>query len=57
MNKNCDQLRQAAADTTIPLADAPQTGMLQWPIPVLLALGVVLLGLGIRGGRKTKNEG
>jgi hypothetical protein len=38
----------------VPLA-APQTGMLQWPIPVLLAAGVLLIYRGTAAESKKKH--
>lgn len=42
-------------DDAIPLA-APQTGMLNWPVPVLSSLGVIFIALGLVMGRKKKYE-
>ena len=40
-------------ESTVPLI-APQTGMLQWPIPVLSTAGVLLIGGGLLPGRNKK---
>jgi hypothetical protein len=34
----------------------PQTGMLQWPIPVLTLLGMTLISCGMVIGRKGKDN-
>lgn len=42
----------------VPLGDAPQTGMLQWPIPILSILGVGCIAGGASlGNDKKKREG
>jgi len=43
-------------DGSVPKGEAPYTGMLQWPIPVLLCAGVIFLLIGAAGGRKKKHE-
>lgn len=43
-------------DGEVPKGEAPQTGLVQWPIPVLLAAGAVLIACGVALGRK-KNHG
>lgn len=39
-----------------PLADAPQTGIVQWPIPVLFSSGMMLFGCGLLTDRKKKKD-
>ena len=41
-------------DKDVPRARLPQTGLLWWPVPVMGSGGAVLMGLGIRGWRKSK---
>lgn len=36
--------------------DLPQTGLLQWPIPVLCGLGLLSLCIGLLRGRQRRNE-
>ena len=43
-------------DPDVPLADIPQTGMLQWPIPVLSMLGIGLITCGATAGRAKKKR-
>jgi len=38
----------------VPLAELPQTGLLQWPVPVMAAAGLLLILLGYTGDRKAK---
>ena len=38
----------------VPLATLPQTGLLQWPIPVMAAAGLLLLGTGLLVERKRR---
>lgn len=42
-------------DEDVPLAKAPQTGLVQWPIPVLLTAGAVLIVCGVVFRRKEKH--
>lgn len=42
-------------DENVPLAKAPQTGLVQWPIPVLLTAGAVLIVCGVVFRRKEKH--
>ena len=39
-----------------PLANLPQTGLLQWPIPVMAAAGLLLLGTGMLVERKRRTN-
>lgn len=39
-----------------PLATLPQTGLLQWPIPVMAAAGLLLFGTGMLVDRKRRSE-
>jgi hypothetical protein len=43
----------------IPLSPAPQTGLLQWPIPVLFSAGALLIasGFAVRRGKKKRSDG
>jgi len=41
-------------DDNVPKGDTPYTGMLQWPIPVLLSVGTLMVLAGAFGGRKKK---
>lgn len=36
---------------------APQTGLIQWPIPVLLGVGILLIASGLLAGRRKKKYG
>ena len=40
----------------VPLATLPQTGLLQWPIPVMAAAGLLLFGTGMLVDRKRRSE-
>ena len=40
----------------VPLATLPQTGLLQWPIPVMAAAGLLLLGTGMLVERKRRTN-
>ncbi len=40
----------------VPLAELPQTGLLQWPIPVMVAVGLALVAIGAASERKQKAE-
>ena len=42
-------------DGAVPLA-APQTGLVQWPIPVLLSAGALLIVGGVAANRRKKHE-
>jgi len=42
-------------DSAVPLA-APQTGLVQWPIPVLLSAGALLIVAGAAANRRKKHE-
>ena len=39
-----------------PLAELPQTGLLQWPIPVMAVIGVLLMMIGIVSEKRRKNQ-
>lgn len=41
---------------TVPLGSAPQTGLVQWPVPVLLSTGALLIGAGFLSSRRKKHE-
>lgn len=43
-------------DEEPPLAELPQTGLLQWPIPVMAAAGLALMAIGAASERKQKAE-
>jgi hypothetical protein len=43
-------------DPDVPLGELPQTGLLQWPIPLMAAAGLFLLALGMVSERKRKSE-
>lgn len=43
-----DQPMLDLAPEAIPMAKLPQTGLLQWPIPVMAVLGIVLFSIGWR---------
>ena len=38
----------------VPLATLPQTGLLQWPIPVMAAAGLLLVAVGLLSERKRR---
>ena len=40
----------------VPLAVLPQTGLLQWPIPVMCAAGLLLIALGLLSEQKRKAQ-
>lgn len=40
----------------VPLAVLPQTGLLQWPIPVMAAVGLLLIALGLMSEQKRKAQ-
>ena len=42
-------------DNMVPLA-APQTGLIQWPVPVLVSAGALLIVAGIAANRRKKHE-
>ena len=37
-----------------PLGVLPQTGLLQWPIPVMAAVGLLLVAIGLLSERKRR---
>ncbi len=39
-----------------PLAELPQTGLLQWPIPIMAAAGLLLIALGLLSEQKRKAQ-
>ena len=41
-------------DPDVPMGGLPQTGLLQWPIPVMTAAGLLLVALGLASERKRK---
>jgi len=41
-------------DEDVPLAVLPQTGLLQWPIPVMAAAGLLLVAVGLLSERKRR---
>ena len=41
-------------DEEVPLAVLPQTGLLQWPIPVMAAAGLLLVAVGLLSERKRR---
>jgi hypothetical protein len=43
-------------DGDVPKTHAPQTGLTQWPIPILAGAGAVLIIAGITANRKKKHE-
>lgn len=43
-------------DAGTPGGSAPQTGLVQWPIPVLMGSGVVLVAAGVLTGRRGKKH-
>ena len=44
-------------DPDVPQGNLPETGMVQWPVPVLAILGLALLGMGWISERKRRLEG
>jgi hypothetical protein len=43
-------------DDDVPHSDAPQTGLVQWPIPVLLSAGILLIAFGVIANRGRKRK-
>ena len=48
--------RTTVTTTTVTQEKAPQTGQLWWPVPLLTAGGVILLGFGLHLTKKDDNE-
>ena len=51
-----DEPYEEIPDEEPPLAELPQTGLLQWPIPVMAMAGLLLMALGLLSEQKRKAQ-
>ncbi len=49
-----DEPYEEIPDEEPPLAELPQTGLLQWPIPIMAAAGLLMIALGLMSEQKRK---